>query len=298
MTRHSYALSKLSVAAGGNPQGRTVAPRFIIVLSASLAVIVTAALLAPVMFPVDLGATDLTNRLLPPAFLASGSAEHVLGTDYLGKDFVVQLFYATRSTLLIAGSGLLTSLVIGGVLGLVAGLMGGLIDDIISFVTDIFLSVPTLIVAIVCSALFGANGVNMALILGLTGFDTFVRIVRGQTMQLKNSGFLESSRGMGASTVHIIIEHLIPNVVSMVIVEATMKFSTYVMLESSLSFIGLGLQPPNVSLGVLVSNGRNYLVDSWWLSIVPSIIIVIIVLHVSIIGDWLRDRWDPRSRNE
>lgn len=272
-------------------------PPSILFLMATFVALFIFAMLGPVLFPVDLGATSLLTRLLPPSFMQGGRAEFLLGTDSLGRDFFIRLIYGTRNTLMISLTAMMMSVVLGVLLGVLSGLYGGWVDMTISFVVDARLSIPFTIIAIVCASIFGSDKITMLLIMGLTGWATFARLVRGQIIQLKEQNFIECSRSLGASNTRILFEHILVNISSPLIVEASMRLSSFILLESSLSFLGLGIQPPDVSLGVLVSNGRDYLITNWWLAIIPSIVIVIIVLQVSLIGDWLRDRLDPKLQN-
>lgn len=271
-------------------------PPFITALTVTFLILFIFSMLSPVLFPIDLGATDLMNRLLPPSFVDASQTEHWLGTDYLGRDFVIRLFYATKNSLLMAFGGLVIATVTGTLLGVLAGMLRGWVDTAISFMTDVLLSIPSIIIALVLSTFMEPNNVTMALIIGFTGFASFTRLVRGQTIQLKEMSFIESSRALGASGTRILFEHVLINISSPLIVHASMKLGSFILVESSLSFLGLGIQPPDTSLGVMVSDGRNYLINNWWLAIVPSLIIVVIVLQVSLIGDWLRDRLDPKLK--
>ena len=185
---------------------------------------------------------------------------------------------------------------IGTILGVLSGLYGGILDTVISFIVDARLSIPFLILAIVLSSIFGSDKMTMTLIIGFTGWATFTRLIRGQILQLKNQNFIICSKSIGASNIRMLFEHILPNIGSILIVEATLKLSSFILLESSLSFLGLGIQPPDTSLGVLVSNGRDYLMTNWWLAIIPSIIIVFIVLDISLLGDWVRDKLDPKLK--
>ena len=272
-------------------------PPSILFLMLTFVLLFVFSMLAPVIYPIDLGATSLLTRLLPPSFMEGGRPEFILGTDSLGRDFFIRLVYGTRNTLMISLTAMLMSVVIGVLLGVLSGLYGGWVDLLISFVVDARLSIPFTIIAIVCASIFGADKMTMLLIMGLTGWANFARLIRGQIMQLKEQNFIESSRSLGASNTRILFEHILVNISSPLIVEASMRLSTFILVESSLSFLGLGIQPPDVSLGVLVSSGRDYLISNWWLAIAPSIIIVIIVLQVSLTGDWLRDRLDPKLQN-
>lgn len=271
-------------------------PTSIIILITLFLFIFIFSMMASVFFPLDLGATDITNRLKPPAFMNGGSSENIFGTDSLGRDFFIRLIYGTRNSLLIGLTSMLIAAIIGTILGVLSGLYGGWVDTIISFIVDARLSIPFLILAIVLSSIFGSDKITMTLIIGLTGWATFTRLIRGQIIQLKNQNFITCSKTMGASNIRILFEHLLPNIGSILIVEATLKLSSFILLESSLSFLGLGIQPPDTSLGVLVSNGRDYLMTNWWLAIIPSLIIVFIVLDISLLGDWLRDKLDPKLK--
>ena len=277
---------------------KTRIPPSILFLMVTFLLLFAYSMLAPVIYPIDLGATSLLTRLLPPSFMKGGKPQFFLGTDSLGRDFFIRLVYGTRNTLMISLTAMLMSVAIGVLLGVLSGLYGGWVDTVISFVVEARLSIPFTIIAIVCAAIFGSAKMTMLLIMGLTGWANFARLIRGQIIQLKEQNFIECSRSLGASNTRILFEHILVNISSPLIVEASMRLSSFIMVESSLSFLGLGIQPPDVSLGVLVSNGRDYLISNWWLAIAPSIVIVVIVLQVSLIGDWLRDRLDPKLQND
>ena len=274
-----------------------IIPTFILFLMIILLAIIVFSSMASVMFPIDLGETSLVDRLLKPSFMEGGDPDHFLGTDHLGRDFAIRLVYGTRNTLLIAGAGLFIAAFIGTALGVIAGMNKGIIDSFIMFLVDVRLSVPSTIIGIVCASIFGSSKMTIVLIIGFTGFASFARLVRGQILQLKEANFIECSQALGASKIRILFEHVLINIASPLIINATMKLSSFILLESSLSFLGLGIQPPDVSLGVMVSAGRDYLINAWWLTIIPSAVIIIIVLSVSLIGDWLRDRLDPKLQN-
>lgn len=272
-------------------------PPLIMVLIITFLLITIISMLSPLLFPIDLGSTNLGARMIPPSFIEGGTSQYLLGTDHLGRDFMIRLFYGTKNSLFIAFWSMLIATVIGTVMGVMAGLYRGPLDTIVSFLTDVKLSVPSIIIAIVCASVFGSGKLILVLIIGLTGYPTFTRLVRGQTIQLKEANFMECSRALGASNLRILFEHVFINISSPLIVHATMRFSSIILLESSLSFLGIGIQPPDISLGLMVSAGRDYLISAWWLSIVPSLIIIVIVLQVSLIGDWLRDQLDPKYKN-
>jgi len=274
-------------------------PPFILFLIISFCLIVLFSIIGPALFfKVDLGETALSDRMLPPSFITGGKPEFLLGTDNLGRDFGIRLVYATRNSLFIAFSGMLIASVIGTMLGIFGGLYSGWIDTVVCFLIDTRMSVPFIIIAIVCASIFGSSKTALILIIGFTGWDSFARLTRGQILQLKEATFIECSRAIGASKFRILFEHILRNISSPLIVNATMKLSSFILLESTLSFLGLGIMPPDVSLGVLVSAGRNYLINAPWLTLLPSLMIFLIVFQVSLIGDWLRDKLDPKLQRD
>lgn len=271
-------------------------PPMILFLMITFVIIVVYAMLAPVLYPIDLAKTKLVYRLKPPTFIKPDSP-YLFGTDNLGRDVYIRLVYATRETILISFTGMIIATLLGAILGILGGLYGGVVDYITTFITDVRLSIPSTFIGIICACIFGAGPGTLILVIGLTGWSSFCRIVRSQIIQLKTSKFIECSRALGAGSVRILFEHILMNVASPLIVQATMSLSSFILLESTLSFLGLGIQPPNTSLGVMVSNGRDYMLTNWWLAIIPSIVIVVIIMQISLIGDWLRDKLDPKLRN-
>lgn len=269
---------------------------FIAVLLISFVTIAVSSIMLPIINPVDLGATDLINRLKPPFFIEGYDPAFPLGTDHLGRGTFMRLVIATRNSLLIAVSGMVLATVTGTLLGVVAGMFGGWWDTIIQFVVDVRLAVASIIVAIVIASVFGSTVIAIIAIIAFTGWASFARVIRGEMLQLKRATFIEASRSMGASRFRILVEHTFRNIGSSVIVNATLSLSSFILLETSLSFLGLGIQPPNVSLGVLVATGRDSLITDWWLAIFPCVLIVLIVLQIALIGDWVRDRLDPKLR--
>jgi len=265
------------------------------VLLITFVIILAIAFIGPLVFRVDLDATDLTHRLLRPSLL-SGGGGHLLGTDALGRDFLLRVMYGTRTSLLVAFGGMVIAVVAGTVLGMIAGMYRGWVDSVIAFLIDVRLAVPSIVIALVAAAVFGSSALVLILIIGFTGWSSFARIIRGELMRLRESGFMEASRSIGSSPVRVMVEHVVINISSLVIVNGTLMLSSFILMESALSYLGLGIQPPNVSLGVLVAEGRDQMINNWWLAIVPSIVIVAIVLQVSLLGDWLRDQLDPKLK--
>lgn len=272
-------------------------PVSILVMMILLGAMVALALLAPVLFPTDLGATNLLQRLKKPTFL-DPSSPFLFGTDELGRDLAVRLVYGMRTSLGISFTGMTIALVVGIALGVAGGLFGGKVDALCMMLVDARLSVPSTIIGIICACVMGTSRATLIFVIGITGWSGFARLIRGQILQLKNASFIECSRAIGASPMRIFVEHLLPNIASPVIVQATLSMSAFILLESALSFMGLGIQPPNTSLGVLVSGGRTYMINQWWLAIVPGIVIVLLILQISLIGDWLRDKLDPKLQSK
>lgn len=271
-------------------------PPMILFLMITFVAIVIYSALAPVIHPTDLSLTNLTMRLKPPRFIDPES-EWIFGTDDLGRDVYVRLIYATATTIRISFTGMIIATLLGTLMGVLGGLYGGVVDYITSFITDARLSIPTTFIGIFCACIFGASELTLILVIGFTGWSGFCRIVRAQIIQLKQAKFIECSRAMGASSMRIMREHILINIASPLIVQATMSLSDFVLLESTLSFLGLGIQPPMTSLGVMVSNGRDLMLTNWWLAIIPSVVIVVLIMQISLIGDWLRDKLDPKMQN-
>ena len=284
---------------------RWIIPPMIIFLMVTLAVIVITALLAPVIAPIDLGASDLTQRLKMPKF-KDPTSPYLFGTDNLGRDVAIRLLYATRSTIMISFTGMIIATVTGTALGILSGLGGKWIDAVLSFFTDVRLSIPTTFIGIIFACILGAKPVTTILVMAITGWSSKTAAARvalecakksNGTPFSKNAKFIEASRSMGASGVKIVFEHILVNIASPLIVQTTMELGGFILLESTLSFLGLGIEPPGTSLGVMVSLGRDYMLTHWWLAVLPSIIIVVLILDISLIGDWLRDRLDPKLKN-
>ncbi|RWI63647.1 MAG: ABC transporter permease [Mesorhizobium sp.] len=260
-----------------------------------LSVIVLLAIAAPLIAPHDIAGQSLLSRLRPPIF-AGGAADHLLGTDHLGRDTLSRLLFATRTTLLIAGAGVLVGVVAGTLGGLIAGTFGGWIDQCLSAVVDAQAAVPTTLVALTAVALAGTSPLVLVMIVGFSDYYKYARVVRGEVAALQGRAFIEAARSSGASPWRIAMRHVLPNTFSPVIVLASLSFAEIVVLESSLSFLGVGIQPPNVSLGSLLGEARNYLITTPWLAIFPCAVIVMITVAAAMIGDRLRAALDPRSR--
>jgi peptide/nickel transport system permease protein len=260
----------------------------VIVTSAAVAVV------APALAPDDPVRNDLLARLSPPAWLEGGSWRHPLGTDTLGRDVVSRLLYGARVSLVVGFSAVVLAGVLGVALGLVAGYYGGRLDDVLMRLGDVQLAFPALVLAIAVLAVLGAGLANVVLVLGVTGWVTYARIARSETLSLRHREFVEGARALGARDSGILWRHVLPNVLPPITVVATFSVARTIIAEASLSFLGLGIPPPAPSWGAMLDEGRNYLTTGWWLALFPGLAILAVVLGINLVGDWLRDTLDPR----
>jgi peptide/nickel transport system permease protein len=252
------------------------------------------AVLAPVLAPDDPARNDLLARLTPPAWMAGGSWAHPLGTDTLGRDVVSRLLYGARVSLVVGLSAVVLAGVLGVLLGLVSGYYGGRLDDALMRLGDVQLAFPALVLAIAVLAVVGSGLGNVVLVLGVTGWVTYARIARGETLSLRHREFVEGARALGARDAGILWRHVLPNVLPSITVIATFSVARTIIAEASLSFLGLGIPPPAPSWGAMLDEGRNYLTTGWWLALFPGLAILAVVLGINVVGDWLRDTLDPR----
>ena len=259
-----------------------------------VALFLITAIAAPVITPHDPLKMDLKKRLAPPTLSLSGPGEFPLGADQIGRDILSRIITGSRVTLLVAATAVLLGATIGVSLGLVAGYFGGWNERIIMRIADIQLSIPLLLFALIVIAVLGPSLVNLVIVLALTGWTRFARITRGEVLSLREQEFVLSARGSGAGRARILFRHILPNVLTAAIVVATLELARVVILESALSFLGLGVQPPHASWGRMLADGRGYISSGWWLSTFPGVAIVLIVLGVNLLGDWMRDYFDPK----
>lgn len=259
-----------------------------------LALIVVLGLLAPLISPHDPNLTNLLNRTAPP-FWIGGSFEHPLGTDQLGRDILSRCLHGVRTSLGIATLGLVFSACLGITLGIVSGLAGGWVDRAIMALVDVFISLPNLLLLLCGIAVLGTETWVLVVMIGLVRWEGYARIVRGQVLYLRELGYVEASRVLGGGSRHIVLRHILPNLASPLVVIITLNFPAVLLMEAGLSFLGVGVQPPTASLGRMVGDGRDYLVNSWWVAVMPSLLIVYITLMFQVIGDALRDRIDEHT---
>ncbi|WP_245448332.1 ABC transporter permease [Neorhizobium sp. T6_25] len=232
------------------------------------------------------------SRFAPPGTLAG----HLFGTDYLGRDVLSNLLIATQTTLMIAFIGSLICAVIGTSLGFLAAHFHGWIDNLIMGFADAMSSVPFIIIALGVLAFFGSSPLLFVFLVGVANWERYARLSRGLVLSANQEGYAEAARIVGVPSLRIYLRHILPNIAGPLIVQLTVNFPEIILLESGLSFLGLGIQPPATSLGLMVADGRNYLAIAWWLTALPGLMIVLTTLSISLLGDYLRDRFDARLR--
>jgi peptide/nickel transport system permease protein len=259
-----------------------------------IAAAVVVAAFAPALAPSDPVKNRLLDRLTPPMWAQGGSSRHPLGTDTLGRDVLSRLLHGARISLTVGLAAVLVAGVVGVGLGLVAGYRGGWADDLLMRLGDIQLAFPVLLLGVAVIAVLGASLINMILVLGASGWVTYARIARGETLSLKERDFVAAARALGAPARHVVVRHLLPNVLPSLMVVATFSVARTIIAEASLSFLGLGLPPPAPSWGAMLDEGRNYVTTGWWLALFPGLAILLLVLAINLCGDWLRDALDPR----
>jgi peptide/nickel transport system permease protein len=290
------ALGEKSSGINGNRWSwlRTLSPLHWLLLGV-LAVIVISAVFAGTIAPHDPELNDLRARLRPPAWEAGGSTDHLLGTDQLGRDIFSRVIYGARISLSIAVLGTLAGSVVGALCGLVSGFRRGAIDETVMLVVDALMSLPFIVVALAVIAMLGSSFGVLIFLAALSGFAGYTRIARGLAMQVTNEQYVLAAQSIGVSPVRVLLRHALPNMLAPMIVLATMEMASIILLEASLSFLGFGVQPPTPSWGQMVSDGRQYLNDSWWVGVPPGIAIMVVAMCISLLGDWLRDLLDPTT---
>ncbi len=276
-------------------RGGTLMPIAVRVALGWLALMLAVALLADMLMPYSTTALDLRNRLAPPAFMG-GTWLHPLGTDELGRDVLSRLIASIRMSLLIAFGATLISASVGTTLGFLAAHFRGAVEQLVMALADFQAAMPFLILALSVLAFFGNALGLLVLLLGLHGWERYARIARGLAVSAGAQGYAAAVRQLGASAFRLYGRHVLPNIASTLIVSMTLVFPEVILLESGLSFLGLGVQPPASSLGNMVGYGREYLTRAPWILLSPAMIIVLTTLSVSLLGDWLRDRLDPTLR--
>jgi len=262
-----------------------------------LSIVIFAALFAPWISPHDPGLVDPLKRLLPPFWSEpQGSMEHILGTDAVGRDILSRIIYGARISLSVSLISVLLSSALGVSLGLLAGYYGRWADAIIMRLVDIQLAYPLILFAITVAAIFGASLRNLIIVLVIANWVTYTRVVRGEVLVRRQTQYVEAARVNGCRDGRIIRQHILPNVFSSILVIFTLQVAFVLILESGLSFLGLGVEPTIPTWGSMLNEGRNYIMTAWWLETFPGLAIMFTVLGINLLGDWIRDVLDPQLR--
>lgn len=262
------------------------------VCTAILVIFILTSLLSSFISPYDPNAQDLVNKLMPP------SAEHLLGTDYLGRDVLSRLLYGgwvSLSVSLLSGT---FAAVVGILLGLISGYMGGAVNRVIMGITDVVLSIPGLVFTLIIAAIMGSSVFSLTLAVGIGMIPTYIRMMNGLVLSLRENDYIVASQLVGQKERRILLKHLLPNAFPSLIVLYTINLGQAIMTESSLSYLGVGINPPTATWGNMVADAYPYLMTAPWLAIIPGICIIVLIISLNIVGDGLRDALDPRLRGK
>jgi peptide/nickel transport system permease protein len=277
-------------------RGRVPWPLYFAASFVGLLIIV--AVSAPLVAPHDPERGSLRARLRGPTLEGPDGKAYLLGTDQLGRDVLSRMVYGTRVSLAIGFAAVTVGGMVGGLLGLVAGFRGGWLDEIVMTVADAQLAFPFILLAIGIIAVLGPSFPNLIVVVGLSGWVTYARVLRSQVLSIRQRDFVSAMVALGGSVPRVLARHILPNVASTFMVIATLELARAIVLEATLSFLGLGIQPPTPSWGGMIHEGREYLDSAWWISVCPGVWLMLTSLVVSRTGDWLRDVLDPTLRGE
>ncbi len=264
--------------------------------AAIMLVIVGSAILAPWLAPHDPLSVNIRHRLAPPAWMEGGARSHLLGTDQIGRDLFSRVLYGGRISLVIGISAVLLSATIGVLLGLGAGYFGERVDWTIMTGVNVLLTFPFVLLALAVIAVLGPSLTNMIVVLGVAGWPIYARVIRAETMAIREREFVVAGRALGMSHARIIFRQILPNLVSPIVVIATLQVAQVIVLESFLSFLGLGIQPPTPAWGNMLGEGRVYMLNSWWIAAFPGLAIFLTTLAINLMGNALRDWLDPHMK--
>lgn len=278
------------------PRSLTANRAILICSGAVVVVAVMSAVLAPIVAPHDPLRQELEKRLLPPFGFSGATFQFPLGTDPFGRDMLSRLVYGARISLVVGFSAVVLQGLIGLVAGLLAGFYGGWVDRLVTRTVDIQLGIPFLVLAIAVSVVLGNGLTNLIITLTITGWVTYARIIRASALSLREREYVTAAYASGSTSFRIIFRHLLPNLVGLWLVVATFQVTRMIIAESSLSFLGLGIDPATPSWGGMAADGRDYLSSAWWVATVPGLAIAVLSLSVNLLGDWLRDVLDPTTQ--
>ena len=281
---------------GAQLRARIFGHTTVLIGAGMILVVLAAALAAPWIAPHDPFAQDLSQRLIPPVWDTRGSWDHLLGTDQLGRDYLSRLLYGARISLLVGGCAAAMSAVIGTTLGILGGYFGGRTDLAVTFIITTRLALPVILVALAVAALVGGSLEIVIAVLGLLLWDRFAVVTRSATMQVRSLDYIAAARAIGSSTARIILIEILPNIANALLVVATLEMAQAILLEATLSFLGLGIPPPEPSWGLMVAEGKEYMFFSPWVITIPGAALFVLVLAINLLGDGLRDITAPESR--
>jgi peptide/nickel transport system permease protein len=269
----------------------------VVPLAILMFLLVIPALLATQVAPYDPLQGSLSKRLKPPVWQEGGTSDHLLGTDKLGRDMLSRIIHGSRVSLMVSMVAIFVGGSLGTVLGLISGYFGGWVDSLLMRLVDISLSLPTILLALVLVAAVGPSFGTVVGVLVVLLWARYARLVRGETLSVKQRDFIARARVAGASHARIMARYIFPNVVNSLVVLATLQVGYVILLESALSFLGAGLPRPTPAWGLMIADGRELIVTAWWVSMFPGMAIMLTVLALNLLGDWLRDHLDPKLRN-
>jgi len=261
-----------------------------------VAVVVITALAAPWVSPFDPLEQSIGERLKAPGWRDQAGRGHPLGTDHLGRDILARIIYGARPALLVGAAAVMISGVLGMITGLLAGYFGGRVDDVLMRLADIQLAFPFILLAIAVIGVLGPSLTTIIAVIGVSSWVVYARIVRGAALSLREREFVQAAQALGAGDVRILVRHILPNVFTPWLVVATLDMARVIVIESALSFLGLGVQPPAATWGGMLADGRVYISTAWWLATFPGLAILVTVLGINLFGDGLRDTLDPRLK--
>ena len=277
-------------------RSRLLRLRWGLAASAIFLLVVASAVFAPQISPHDPLAVNIRHRLAPPAWMEGGAPQHLLGTDQVGRDLLSRIIYGGRVSLLVGAGSVLIAATIGVLLGLGAGYFGGRTDWIIMTGINVMLTFPFVLLALAVIAVLGPSLTNMILVLGVAGWPIYARVIRAETMAIREREFVLAGRALGMSHTRIVFRQIAPNLVSVIVVIATLQVAQVIIFESFLSFLGLGIQPPTPAWGNMLGEGRVYMLNSWWIATFPGLAIFLTTLVINLMGNALRDWLDPHLK--
>jgi len=298
MASSTLASAPAEIAARSPLTGRRRIPWFPVLGVGFLVALIAVAVAAPWIAPQDPTRQSLRARLVGPTLDAADGRAHLLGTDHLGRDVLSRVIYGARVSLIVGFAAVLTGGLVGATLGILAGFRGGGLDSAIMTVADAQLAFPFILLAIGIIAVLGPSFPTLVAVIGLSGWVAYARILRAQVLALRSREFVEAIQVLGGSVARVLLRHIVPNVMSSLVIIATLELARAIVLEATLSFLGLGIQPPTPSWGGMVYEGREYLDSAWWISTAPGVVLMLTSLVVSRVGDWFRDALDPTLRGE